>query len=374
MGCQCVVLERRALWQAAAAAVLLHVWGLQALFVQRPQQAHQHPQHASQQPAVLPAMAFRHVPRLTNQADAAQPVARAAGPAPAKSSNTAFFMENSRSVHDSIEFVATVFESSQPPALPTLPTSTASPPPAVPVAQLKSAWPASVQLSYSVQNQRAGVPFAARPAQATLHWTHDDGSYALHLQVERWFGGPRSLHSTGSVGETGLQPRRYAERAATGPARDRPGRPGGPEDPTRPGGLEGRSSEQAVHFNAELKRLNYSNNRPDAALEPGMQDRLSIIMQISAWLAANPQQVLRAGQLSVPTTGLGGTSLWAFSVEQIAEAGSQAMVAKLSSTARHDFDSRWELWFAQSRAWLPVRMRVSRPNGDVMLLELASTP
>ncbi len=220
-----------------------------------------------------------------------------------------------------------------------VPTSTVAPDPPV---SLVAAVPASAQLRYAVQFRRLG---GVQDGAAVLSWQHDGESYRADLATDHWFGGPRRLHSEGQLTDQGLVPRRYAERAR---------------------------GEQAAHFDAAKGWVRYSNNRPAAPWQSGVQDRLSVMLQLSAWLSANAAQVARQGQVTVPTSSLGGVQPWVFAVEHVGEsAHGEPSVLKLTRALRGEHDAALELWFAASAQWLPSRMRITRENGDFFDMTLS---
>lgn len=209
--------------------------------------------------------------------------------------------------------------------------------------------PAPVQLRYQVSGQHRG---RAIESSAVLDWQHDGASFDARLDVGQWFAGPRVSRSIGSLSVQGLSPSRYAER--------------------------GRG-ERAVHLDAAQARVSYSNNRSDAAWVEGMQDPLSSIVQLSAWLSADAAQFSPARSVSMPATGLGGAGVWVFRVEsaladdlprQLRFAAPPNSALKFTRELRGEFDAKLELWFAKATNWSLVRMRVTRENADVMDLQL----
>jgi hypothetical protein len=207
--------------------------------------------------------------------------------------------------------------------------------------------PASTQLDYEVQGRVRGLVYTA---QAELNWTQADGRYDARMSVRLPLLGSRVQTSTGRVQASGLLPERFADKAR---------------------------SERAAHFDHDLGRIRFSANTPDAELLPGAQDRLSLFLQLSSRLEADPAS-LPAGQvIELQVAGTSTAESWYFRVadEEILSLPSGELRARrLVRETRQPRDTQVELWLAPSLGHLPVRIRLVQDNGDQIDQQLSRLP
>jgi len=190
---------------------------------------------------------------------------------------------------------------------------------------------------------------ATTQGEAQLQWRHDDHEY--EAQLEQSGPGLRShiLHSAGMVTAHGLAPVRFSDRSRV---------------------------EEAVHFERAEGRLSFSNNRADAALEAGAQDRLSVILQLGAMLAAEGSRFPSGASIAIQTASAREAQRWIFVVEgaqQLQLPGGDTTALKLSRAPLGPYDSKLELWLAPAAAYTPVRLRLTQPNGEWLDLQWSST-
>ncbi|GAB3647968.1 DUF3108 domain-containing protein [Ramlibacter alkalitolerans] len=225
-----------------------------------------------------------------------------------------------------------------PPAPPAASASEASPAPAVSL-------PAPARLHYEVAVQKGPFALAGR---ALLDWRHDGQQYEARLEASGIVGS-RVQRSTGRITPEGLAPAYFSDKAR---------------------------SEQATHFDRANGRLVFSNNRPDAPIEGGMQDRLSVIVQLSALVAGAPAKYRAGTQVLVPTASTREADTWIFSVEgeeELALPGGTVHALKLQRLPRREYDQKLELWLAPRMDYAPVRLRLTNPNGDTVDNRWSST-
>lgn len=230
---------------------------------------------------------------------------------------------------------APVEESVAPPPAPPVqdpvPAAAAPPPPPL---QL----PPSRLLQFDVNGRAKGFSYNAR---AELRWQHDDTHYEARQQVSAFLVGSRTQTSQGTLTPQGLAPVRFADKSR---------------------------SEQAAHFDYERQRVTFSANTPDAPMQPGMQDRLSVFLQLAAMLAGDPARYPAGTQIALPTAGARDAETWVFVVEGEASLDLPvgATVAwRLSRSPRREFDQKAEIWLAPALGYLPARIRLEQANGDV---------
>ena len=162
--------------------------------------------------------------------------------------------------------------------------------------------------------------------------------------------GARTQRSEGALTPAGLAPERYAEQAR---------------------------GERAAHFDAAGGRIRFSANTPDATLEPGAQDRLSVSLQLAGLLAAAPARYPPGSVITLQTTGVREAGPWRWEVhedETLQIDGQAVPCAKLVRQPRGEYDTRIELWLARTLGHLPARLRVIQAGGDVADQVLRTLP
>ncbi|MBS3911026.1 MAG: DUF3108 domain-containing protein [Hydrogenophaga sp.] len=241
---------------------------------------------------------------------------------------------------------------SAPQALPAPADVTAPPvPPEAAVARGESrppaSLPASTQLAYDVTGTIRGLNYSA---SGTLAWTQADGHYGARMELRLPLLGSRVQTSTGRVEVSGVLPTRFSDQSR---------------------------SERAAHFDHAQQTIRFSNNRPEATLQPGAQDRLSLFMQLAGLLNAQPA-AYPAGQLiSLQVAGASDAEIWRFRVgdeETLALPAGILQARRLVREPREPRDSRIDIWLAPTLAYLPVRIRITQDSGDRVDQQLRQMP
>jgi hypothetical protein len=199
--------------------------------------------------------------------------------------------------------------------------------------------PPAATLHYLVTGTRHGQSITGESA---LTWSPDGAGYRAAWSLNSPQLGQRSQSSEGALQADGLEPERYGER---------------------------QRSERAAHFDPAGRRVRFSANTPDAPWQPGMQDRLSALLQLAALLAAAPQHYPAERVIRLPTAGVLNTAeaLWQVEGEQTLDIGAKtAPCVKLRRDPAGPYDNRTELWLARNKNYLPVRLLVTRFNGDTL--------
>jgi hypothetical protein len=190
---------------------------------------------------------------------------------------------------------------------------------------------------------------ATTRGEAELQWRHDGSQYEAQLELGGSGLRPRVQRSTGLVTAEGLAPMRFSDKSR---------------------------SEEAAHFARDAGKLSFSSNRPEAPLEPGAQDRLSVILQLSAMLAADPSKFAPGTRISLQTATTREAQVWVFVVEgaeQLELPGGTTSALKLSREPIGPYDARLELWLTPGAAYAPARLRLTQPNGDWVDQQWSST-
>ncbi len=206
--------------------------------------------------------------------------------------------------------------------------------------------PGPARWRYAVTARRHGQVITG---EAQLAWRHDGRTYEAVLQVSAPPLPLRLQRSTGELGAEGLAPLRFSER------------------------LRG---EQAAHFDRERGRIVFSSNRPDAALQPGAQDRLGVLLQLAALVAGEPARFVPGATVVLQTATAHEAGDWPFSVtgmEQLALPSGPVSALKLVRPPRHEYDVRLEVWLVPGPDYGPVRLRLTAPNGDWLDLQGSGT-
>ncbi len=199
--------------------------------------------------------------------------------------------------------------------------------------------PESARLKYQVQGKAKGFDYWAT---AELLWAQTDLDYEAKLEVSVFLLGSRVQVSKGTLGREGLMPIRFGDK-------------------TR--------SELAAHFQRDKGVISFSANSPDAPLLKGAQDRLSVVIQISSLLAGDVSRFPLGTMLSFQTVSQREAEIWHFLVEKeevLTLPYGEIHTLKLNRKPRRQFDQQIELWFAPDLGYLPVRLRITNANGDMV--------
>ena len=217
---------------------------------------------------------------------------------------------------------------------------------------LKLSYPASAKLQFDGTFMRKG---SAQTGSGLLSWAVDGTSYVLSLEATALVILSQTELSSGTLSPQGLQPQTYSSK--------RTGR-----------------SEQATHFRPEIGKIQFSNNKPDAVLMVGAQDRLSALVQLAGIIGGDPERFKIVNRIQMQVADLDKAEIWEFNLEGVSDinlpaANMQAL--KLSRTPRNEFDQRLEIWLSPQLGYLPVRIRqssVTTPSEDFFELVLRVLP
>ncbi|MCT8175394.1 DUF3108 domain-containing protein [Variovorax sp. CY25R-8] len=198
--------------------------------------------------------------------------------------------------------------------------------------------PGSVTLDFEATGQIGASP--QRGVFGELVWLQDGTRYDGRLTLKAVFFTLLNWRSTGVIGPSGLEPERYSES---------------------------RKAEVASHFARDRGEVVFSNNAPPVPLQPGAQDRMSVMMQLGGLLAASPERYPAGTRIAIQTVGARDADVWVFVVgdeEKLNLPAGEYLARKLTRDPRKPFDRKVELWLAPAYGYLPVRIRQTEPNGD----------
>jgi hypothetical protein len=211
---------------------------------------------------------------------------------------------------------------------------------------LRFSVPASAHFNYDVIAYTKGITLNG---SARLDWRNDGREYEAQLTLSAPFLRIRTQRSTGLVTPQGLAPLRFSDKVR---------------------------SEEATHFDRDNGKVVFSTNKPEVPLEPGIQDRLSIVLQLGAMIAGEPRRYPAGSQITVQTASTKEAEPWTFSVdgaEMLALPGGKVQALRLTRAPRKEHDVKVELWLAPGSAYAPVRLRLTQPNGDWVDQQWSST-
>ena len=209
--------------------------------------------------------------------------------------------------------------------------------PSAPVALTAYTVPGSVRLKYTVTGGKDNLNYTA---SGELLWLQDGNTYEARQEVRAFMLGRRVFTSTGRMTPDGLAPQRYSDK-------------------TR--------NELAAHFDRERQRVTFSANTPEAALQNGAQDRVSVFVQLASMLAGAPEKYPAGTAINVQIIGPRASEVWAIAVdgeEKLKLPGGELSAIKLTRAARSEFDLKTEFWLAPALGYLPARIRFTQVNGD----------
>jgi hypothetical protein len=204
----------------------------------------------------------------------------------------------------------------------------------------------SAHLHYKVMAQVKGL---ALTGEGDLLWRNEGHEYEARLEVRAPFVRTRTQTSTGQITTEGLEPVRFSDK---------------------------NRGEQAAHFQRDKGTVSFSSNRPDAPLLAGAQDRLSVMLQLGAMIGGAPQKFPPGTGISVQTADTQEAQGWEFTVEgmeQLRLPGGSVAALKLIRNPRKEYDQKVELWLAPRMDYVPVRLRLTQPNGDSVDQQWSST-
>jgi Protein of unknown function (DUF3108) len=236
---------------------------------------------------------------------------------------------------------------SAPPAASTAATANTAPaPPAGPLQTPVTAMalPGSARLSYAMTGSAKGLNYHA---DAELDWNNAGTHYDARMTVSALFLGSRSLSSRGQIGDEGLAPQRFSDKAR---------------------------NEVAAHFEPDKNQISFSANTPNVPWIKGAQDRVSVFLQLGGMLKGNPAGFPLGSTISIYTVGPRDVDTWTFRVEAeetlTLPFGVQSTI-KLSRQPRREFDQKVEIWYAPALGYLPVRSKITQHNGDFVDQQLS---
>ena len=181
--------------------------------------------------------------------------------------------------------------------------------------------------------------------EAELQWSgQPEGRYALRLEGRVAGATLLEWASQGAIDTAGVAPERFAVRR------------------------RGRDS-QAANFQREAGKITFSGPTHEVPLLPGVQDRLSWMVQLPAIVDAAPERFGAGTHISLFVAGArGDADLWTFNVQGVEMLG-DVPALKLVREPRKLYDTRVEVWLDAADHHMPLRA-VQTPVGGGVALDM----
>jgi hypothetical protein len=205
--------------------------------------------------------------------------------------------------------------------------------------------PPSAKLHFSIRR-------GTSEGRAELVWRRDGADYRLHLLAEV-FGRPVVEQlSRGGIDIAGIAPERYADQR------------------------RGRDL-RAANFRRDIGRISFSGPTVQYPLLPGVQDRLSWLIQVAAiaQAARQDQMPLAAGSevALMVADARGGAAVWSLVVvgsELLDIATGPVPALHLTREPVHPYDLRIDVWLDPAAHHLPLRWQQTVvPGGEELRFE-----
>jgi hypothetical protein len=189
--------------------------------------------------------------------------------------------------------------------------------------------------------------------EAQLIWQPHAAAQRYDLRLEGFIAGVSVLDwvSTGALDAAGIAPERFVIRR------------------------RGRDS-QAANFQRDAGKITWSGPTHEVPIVPGVQDRLSWMVQLPAVIEAAPQRFTAGTNVVLMVIGArGGADVWTFRVGGPDTVdGTPAL--KLVREARKPRDLHVEVWLDPARGHIPLRASLTQPEGGApleLVLQVGST-
>ncbi|MDX3907052.1 MAG: DUF3108 domain-containing protein [Pigmentiphaga sp.] len=198
--------------------------------------------------------------------------------------------------------------------------------------------PASAVLTYKLNASAKGFKINV---DSTLEWLRTGSDYKLVNRGSFMFFS-FVWESTGKVGAGGLQPVRYQE--------------------TR------NKRVKTAEFDAAGGRLRLPSG-DEETLEPGTQDRMSVLLQLAAIGRADAGAFAAGKVLPFRVAGSSRSDNWRFRVvgkETLSTPMGNMEAVHLVRERDHDDGQKVEVWLAPGHDWLPVRVLSNEADGDFL--------
>lgn len=137
-----------------------------------------------------------------------------------------------------------------------------------------------------------------------------------------------------------------------------------------------RRGEQAANFQRDKGRISFSGPDTELPLLPGVQDRLSVMLQLAAIANAWSRPPAVGSELRIQVVGARGDAhVWTLRYggpQPVQTAAGSVTALYFLREPAGPYDTRAEFWLDGARSYLPVRVRLTDGRGEA--LELLCEP
>lgn len=186
---------------------------------------------------------------------------------------------------------------------------------------------------------------------AVLEWQRGDpgpegASYRMRLVARAAGFVMLTQESEGGIDAAGLAPRRFTDQRL-------------------------RGSTRAANFQPGRGRIGFSGPSVEYAWAPGVQDRLSWMLQLPAIVDANPHLASPGERITLAVVGArGDAAVWVFrfvAEESVETSTGERRALRFIRESRKPHDTQAEVWLDPARHHLPLRARIGNPpDGEVL--------
>ena len=124
----------------------------------------------------------------------------------------------------------------------------------------------------------------------------------------------------------------------------------------------------AANFESDAGRIRFSGPSHEVPWQPGVQDRLSWMVQLAAIAQARPDAVRRDARVSMWVSGArGDADVWTFvsmGPESLELDAGPVPAIRLLREPRQRHDTRVEVWLDPARQYLPARLKLTSGRDD----------
>ncbi|MDI9336656.1 MAG: DUF3108 domain-containing protein [Gammaproteobacteria bacterium] len=203
--------------------------------------------------------------------------------------------------------------------------------------------PPAFNISYKVTGTYKFIPYQS---QSLLQWKPQNSNYELHYAMQIPFVGTRSQTSLGTLSPNGgLLPTKFTESGKT---------------------------EYAAHFQNDKKQVSFSSTNQTIPFMEVNQDRLSFLIQLSGWIA-NHRTSLEHSEVAFDWLVVSSRSAvpWhlQFNTRETLDLplGNNLATFKFTRSVDSKYSGgKVEVWFLDDTQPLPVRIRLTLDNGEII--------
>ena len=164
--------------------------------------------------------------------------------------------------------------------------------------------------------------------------------YSVTYKVGAFLLGKRQQVSLGQMGASGLEPRQFTDQSRR---------------------------TQVTQVQVETQTVKLPGNPTEQAWTPGTQDRLSVFVQLGAWVAAAPAAFEQGQSFRVPVWSSRETETWwvvSQGKERLPTPYGEHEAIRLARMPLNPNDARVDMWFVPAWGALPVRIEMVEANGN----------